>query len=37
MTPRTWNYLDFELSYDHFSDADGTILQKLALKSSQQF
>ena len=25
MTPRTWNYVDPELSYDHFSDTNRTI------------
>ena len=32
MTPRTWNYLDSELSYEHFSDANGSIFQKLKMK-----
>ena len=33
MTPRTLNfmYLDSKLSYDHFTDANGSILQKLKM------
>ena len=29
MTPRTWNYIDPKLSYDHFSDVNGSIFQKI--------
>ena len=32
MTPRTWNYADRELSYDHFSDAYGSIFQKIEME-----
>ena len=28
MTPRTRHYVDPELSYDHFSDVNGSIFQK---------
>ena len=28
MTSRTSNYADPELSYDHFTDANGSIFQK---------
>ena len=31
MTPRTCNYVDPELSYDHFSDANGSIFQKIKM------
>ena len=41
MTPKTCNYVDLELSYDHFSDANGSISKKmkkkLALKSRHKF
>ena len=32
MTPRAWNYVYPELSYDHFSDANETIFQKLKME-----
>ena len=32
MTPRTLNYVDPELSYDHFSEANGLIFQKMKME-----
>ena len=32
MTPRTWNYLDSELSYDQFSDTNRSIFQKIKME-----
>ena len=32
MTPRTWNYVGSELSYDHFSDVNGSIFQKIKME-----
>ena len=32
MTPRTYNYGDPELSYDHFSDVNGSIFQKIKME-----
>ena len=32
MTPSTLNYLDQELSYNHFSDANGSIFQKIKME-----
>ena len=32
MTARTSNYVDPELSYDHFSDVNGSIFQKIKME-----
>ena len=32
MTPRTLNYVDLELSYDHISDVNRSIFQKIKME-----